>query len=149
MDAAGLWMLLAVGVLVIATGLPAFVVLIGVAVIFAGFGIAAGIFSHSLITAVPGRIIGLLEHDLLQALPLYALMGALLNQLPLADIMFRAGNAAFARTRAAPLISAIGLGALLAPMNGSVGASVAILSRAVAPKLRARGVSPSQGLAIV
>src|SRR5207253_10397829 len=42
----------------------------------------------------------------------------------------------------APLVSGMGLGALLGPMNGSVGASVLGLSRVVAPRLAERGIAP-------
>ena len=103
--------------------------LVGVAVRFAAGGVAAGAFDSSLLTALPVRVIGLLENDLLQALPLYVLMGALLNRLPLADMLFRARRGARSGAAPAPRIAALGLGALLAPMNGSVGASVAMLSR--------------------
>lgn len=149
MATAGFWMLALVAVGLIATGLPAFIVLIGVSVLFAALGLAVGALTYPLLTALPLRITGLLENDLLQALPLYVLMGALLNRLPLADMLFRAGTAALSRTAAAPLLSAIGLGALIAPMNGSVGASVATLSRVVQPRLFARGVPAQQSLAIV
>jgi TRAP-type mannitol/chloroaromatic compound transport system permease large subunit len=149
MASAGLWMLALVAVVMIATGLPAFVALIGVGVLFAVVGVAAGVLPYALLTALPWRVLGLLESDLLQALPLYVLMGALLNRLPLADTLFRAGNALFARTPAAPLLSALGLGALLAPMNGSVGAGVATLSRVVHPRLLAHGVPTEQSLAVV
>jgi TRAP-type mannitol/chloroaromatic compound transport system permease large subunit len=149
MAGAGLWMLALVAVVMIATGLPAFVALIGVAVLFALIGIASGALPYALFTALSWRVLGLLESDLLQALPLYVLMGALLNRLPLADTLFRTGNALFARTPAAPLLSALGLGALLAPMNGSVGAGVATLARVVHPRLLARGVAAEQSLAVV
>jgi tripartite ATP-independent transporter DctM subunit len=149
MESAGVWMLALVAVGLVITGLPAFVVLIGVAVLFSALGIAGGFVSYHLLAAVPARITGLLESDILQALPLYVLMGALLNRLPLADIVFRAATRAFARSRAAPLLAAFGLGALLAPMSGSVGASVASLSRIVQPKLVASGVAPARSLAVV
>jgi tripartite ATP-independent transporter DctM subunit len=149
MESAGFWMLASVAVVLIATGLPAFMVLIGVAVLFSGIGIATGAFGYHLLTALPFRVVGLLENDLLQALPLYVLMGALLNRLPLAGILFRTGTAMLRRTAAAPQLAAIGLGAILAPMNGSVGASVATLSRIVQPRLLERGVSPERSLAIV
>ena len=138
-----------VAVVLLATGLPAFMALIGVAVLFSLLGVATGSFGYHLLTALPFRVVGLLENDLLQALPLYVFMGALLNRLPLADILFRTGCAALARTPAAPLLSALGLGAILAPMNGSVGASVATLSRIVAPRLRQRGVAAERSLAVV
>jgi TRAP-type mannitol/chloroaromatic compound transport system permease large subunit len=138
-ESAGLWMLLAVAIVLLASGLPAFAVLMGVSSVFAVLGLAAGAFDVGVLTALPSRIIGLLETDLLQALPLYVFMGALLNRLPLADRLFRCGVALGGRSGAAPLLATLGLGALLAPMNGSVGASVAMLSRSVAPKLEARG----------
>src|ERR1700732_4591853 len=144
MASAGLWMLALVAIVMIATGLPAFVALISVAVLFASIGVATGVLPYALFTALPSRMIGLLENDLLQALPLYVLMGALLNRLPLADILFRAGTSIFRRTAAAALLSALGLGAMLAPMNGSVGASVATLSRIVLPRLHAHRVANSQ-----
>ena len=98
---------------------------------------------------MPQRLVGLLEHDLLQALPLYAFIGALLNRLPLAQQMQRSGMRLFGRSAAAPQLSALGVGALLAPMNGSVGASLHTLSRGVAPALAAAGIAPAAATATV
>ena len=149
METAGLWMLLAVAVVLLASGLPAFAVLMGVSVLFGIVGVATGGLEFSLLTALPSRIIGLLENDLLQALPLYVLMGSLLNRLPLADRLFRCGVALGGKSSAAPALATLGLGALLAPMNGSVGASVAMLSRSIAPKLAERGVPAAESTALV
>src|SRR5215468_12014860 len=93
METAGLWMLLAVAIVLLATGLPAYAVLMGVSALFAAVGVLAGGIEYPLLTALPSRIIGLLETDLLQALPLFVFMGALLNRLPLADRLFRCGVA--------------------------------------------------------
>jgi len=142
-------MLIAVAIVLLGTGLPAFATLMGVSVLFAAIGLAAGGLDYGLLTALPARIIGLLENDLLQALPLYVFMGALLNRLPLADRLFRCGVALGGRSGAAPALATLGLGALLAPMNGSVGASVAMLSRSVAPKLDQRGVPAAESTALV
>ena len=142
-------MLLAVAVTLLATGLPAFAVLMGVSALFATAGVLAGGIEYPLLTALPSRIIGLLETDPLQALPLYVFMGALLNRLPLADRLFRCGVALGRHSGGAPALATLGLGALLAPMNGSVGASVAMLSRSVAPKLSARGVPAPESTALV
>jgi len=142
-------MLLAVAVLLLATGLPAYAVLMGVSSLFAIAGVALGAVEYKLLTSLPGRIIGLLENDLLQALPLYVFMGALLNRLPLADRLFRCGVALGGSSGGAPALATLGLGALLAPMNGSVGASVSMLSRSVAPKLAAHGVPLPQSTALV
>jgi TRAP-type mannitol/chloroaromatic compound transport system permease large subunit len=145
----GLWMLIAVAAVLVATGLPAWTVLIGVALAFAAGGVAMGALTMSLLTAMPARILGLLEHDLLQALPLYVLMGALLNHLPLAQTLFRAGSRALAPIGANASLAGLGLGVLLAPMNGSVGASAAMLSRTVQPRLDQSGMAPAKSAALV
>jgi tripartite ATP-independent transporter DctM subunit len=149
METAGVWMLLAVAVLMITTGLPAWVVLIGVALVSSAIGLAAGVFTWSLLQAVPSRLLGLLENDLLQAMPLYVLIGALLYRLPLAETLLCAGERVFARTGAGPGLSGLGLSIVLAPMNGSVGAGVAMLSRTVLPRLDAKGIAPERGAALV
>jgi tripartite ATP-independent transporter DctM subunit len=149
METAGVAMLVAVGVLLVATGLPAWIVLIGVALLFAVIGMVTGVFAWPLLTAMPARMLGLLEQDLLQALPLYVLMGSLLNHLPLAQTLFRVGNRALARTGAGASLAGLGLGVLSAPMNGSVAASVAMLSRTVQPRLDASGLQPARSAALV
>jgi tripartite ATP-independent transporter DctM subunit len=149
MGAAGLWMFALVAVLMIATGLPVWVLLIAVAMVFSLGGIAAGIFTLPLMTAVPSRVLGLVENDLLQALPLYVFMGALLNRLPLAETLFRVSSRALAWTGCGVPLAGLGLGVLLAPMNGSVGASVATLTRTVQPRLDAQGIAPERGAALV
>ena len=149
METAGLFMLAAVTVGMIGTGLPAFVVLIAVALVFGCLGMVTGDVPWSLLTALPLRLVGLLESDVLQALPLYVFMGALLHRLPLAERLFRSATAAFGRMGAAPALAGLLLGGVLAPMNGSVGASVATLARVVHPPLRARGVDDADNLAII
>jgi tripartite ATP-independent transporter DctM subunit len=145
----GLGLLLLVAAGIVFTGLPAFVVLIAVASFGALAGVAAGTMPFSLLAALPSRLINLLETDLLQALPLYVLMGLLLDRLPIAQALFRSGLAVLPPSPAAPLVSGMGLGALLGPMNGSVGASVLALSRVVAPRLAERGVPPALRTAAV
>jgi tripartite ATP-independent transporter DctM subunit len=145
----GLWMLIVVAAVLVVSGLPAWIVLIGVALAFAAGGVAMGALTMSLLTAMPARILGLLEHDLLQALPLYVLMGALLNHLPLAQTLFRAGSRALAPIGANASLAGLGLGVLLAPMNGSVGASAAMLSRTVQPRLDQSGMAPAKSAALV
>ena len=147
-EAAGVFMLISVAILMIATGLPAWMLLIGVALAFSLGGLAIGTFTLPLLTAMPARLLGLLEHDLLQALPLYVFMGALLNRLPLAEILFRVGSRALHRTGAGMPLAGLGLGVLLAPMNGSVGASVAMLSRTLQPKLDAAGMPAERSAAL-
>ena len=149
MEWVGLALLGLVGAGIILTGLPAAVVLVVVAALGAIIGIAAGTIEFATLGALPTRLINLFENDLLQALPLYVTMGLLLDRLPVADALYRTSNAILPRKPAAPLVSGMLLGALLGPMNGSVGASVLGLSRVVAPRLAAEGIPAANRHALV
>ncbi len=149
MEWTGLALLILVGVGIIATGLPATFVLIAVATVGAALGVFMDTIPFSLLSALPNRLINLFDNDLLQALPLYVTMGLLLGRLPVADALYRTSNAILPKTGSAPLVSGMLLGALLGPMNGSVGASVLGLTRVVAPRLNAEGVPAATRDAVI
>ncbi len=145
----GLCLLLATGAGLALTGLPAFLVVFAAAATGALVAVATGFASPDVFSALPLRVGGLLESDLFQAIPLYVLMGALLNRLPVTAALFGAIVSAAPRRASAPLLAGLGLGVLLGPMNGSVGASVLALSRSLAPRLEERGVPAAQRHALV
>jgi len=149
MEWSGLALLLLVGAGIVSTGLPAAFILIGAATLGALLGIATGTIPLALLSALPNRLVNLLENDLLQALPLYVTMGLLLGRLPVADALYRSSIALLPKRASAPLVSGMVLGALLGPMNGSVGASVLGLSRVVAPRLTAQGVPAATRDAVI
>jgi tripartite ATP-independent transporter DctM subunit len=136
----GLALVALVGVVLVLTGLPAYAVLIFAAGLGAGAAVLGGSIPFSLLGALPGRLINLLESDLLQALPLYVLMGVLLNRMSVAPAVFRTLLWLLPNRPGAPVVAGLGLGALLGPMSGSVGASVLALGRAVEPSLRTAGL---------
>jgi TRAP-type mannitol/chloroaromatic compound transport system permease large subunit len=137
---AGLWMLLALAVLVVGTGLPVWMLLLGCASAAASVGWALGLMDVNILSAVSVRTLGLLEHDLLQALPLYVFVGVLLQRLAVADAVFALLERLLWRLGARTSLAAMGVGALVAPMNGSVASSASLLARLVSPKLdRLRG----------
>ncbi|MEI8325191.1 MAG: TRAP transporter large permease subunit, partial [Betaproteobacteria bacterium] len=145
--AAGVWMLLTLGVLIVGTGLPVWALLCGTASAFAAFGLASGQFDLNILSALPTRLVGLLEHDLLQALPLYVFIGVLLQRLSVADALFSSLTRFFRPAGAAQSLAALAVGALIAPMNGSVASSSALLSRLVAPRLGA--ADPARATALI
>src|SRR5476651_1948604 len=147
MEWSGFALLILVGVSIISTGLPAAFILIAAASIGAVLGLVTDTIPISLLGALPGRLINLFENDLLQALPLYVTMGLLLGRLPVADALYRTSNAVL--PKGASAVSGMLLGALLGPMNGSVGASVLGLSRVVAPRLTAEGVPAATRDAVI
>src|SRR5499426_2093721 len=140
MAAFGLALLAFVAVTLILTGLPAYAVLILAAVLGAVAAVASGSVPLALLGTLAGRLINLFESDLLQALPLYVLMGALLNRLTVAPAVFRTLLATLTGRPGTPVLAGLGLGALLGPMSGSVGASVLALARAVERSLQAAGL---------
>ncbi len=144
----GLTLLLIVGAGIALTGLPAFLVIVGASVLGALVAMFSGV-APDVFSALPLRLGALLESDLFQAIPLYVLMGALLNRLPVADALFRAAIAVAPRGKSAPLVAGLWLGALLGPMNGSVGASATALARALAPRLAEAGTPPARRRALV
>jgi tripartite ATP-independent transporter DctM subunit len=149
MEWSGFVLLIMVGVGIIATGLPAAFILIAVAAFGAVLGLLTATIPPSLLWALPGRLINLFDNDLLQALPLYVTMGLLLGRLPVADALYRTSIAALPKRASAPLVSSMFLGALLGPMNGSVGASVLGLTRVVAPRMTAEGVPAATRDAVI
>jgi len=149
MATAGLWMLATLAGLMVLSGLPSWLLLLAVSSAFGLFGVASGAFPLSLLEIAPIRLVGLLDNDLLQALPLYVLIGVLLDRLALADTLFRVASRTLVRTGADAPLAGLCLGTLLAPMNGSVGASVAMLVRSVYPRLAAPGLPAARGAALV
>lgn len=142
----GLWMLLALAVLILTTGLPVWALLIGVASLFAALGCAVGVMDLRVLGAVSGRILGLLDNDLLQALPLYVLFGVLVNRIAVADALFSVLARVLYRTGAASGLACLGVGLLLAPLNGSVASSSALLSRVLGPRLQGQNASGAVAL---
>jgi TRAP-type mannitol/chloroaromatic compound transport system permease large subunit len=136
--------------LMMTTGWPTYAVLIAVSTLGALFGIGIGAFDASLLRTLPGRIIGLLENDLLQALALYALVGALLNHLAIADGLYGGLRKTIGRCtrRGASELAGLGLGSLLAPMNGSVGASLLTLSRTAGARWARQGMPAERRTAL-
>ena len=142
----GLALLLLSLALMLGSGWPTYAVLLGVSALGAALGLAVGAFDAAVLGSLPARVLGLLEHDLLQALALYALVGALLNQLALGGTLYAGlqrllGGMA---PRAAPELAGLALGTLLAPMNGSVGASLLALARSADAQWAAQGLAPAR-----
>jgi TRAP-type mannitol/chloroaromatic compound transport system permease large subunit len=146
MTSAGIWMLVVLALLIITTELPVWALLIGVASAFAALGVALGAFDSGILSALTPRIVNLLEHDLLQAMPLYVFIGVLLQRIAVADALFASAVRLFRPLGAGSPLAALAVGTLIAPMNGSVASSSALLSRLVAPRLASLETSKAVAL---
>lgn len=148
MSAVGLLLLLIAAVGSLTTRLPLFVVLLLTSTIGAGVVWLDAPAQASILLALPQRISSLLESDLLQAIPLFAFMGLLLDRVPVISMTFRAGRGLFRNARATGAL-AVPVSAMLAPMNGSVGASAVALSRSLEPELLGAQVPAAQAQALI
>ncbi|PJI98306.1 tripartite ATP-independent transporter DctM subunit [Acidovorax sp. 69] len=152
MSALGLLLLGLALVLMTTTGWATYAVLLAVSTLGALAGLALGAFDGAVLRSLPERVVGLLEHDLLQALVLYAVVGALLNHLALVNGLYGGLRKVIARligSRAASDMAGLGVGMLMAPMNGSVGASLITLSRTAGQAWADEGMPAARRTALV
>lgn len=152
MSAVGLLLLALALLLMMTTGWATYAVLLAVSTVGALLGLALGAFEAAVLRTLPERVVGLLEHDLLQALVLYAVVGALLNHLALVNGLYGGLSKVLARIagrRAASEMAGLGVGMLMAPMNGSVGASLVTLSRTAGRAWAEEGLPPARRATLV
>ena len=130
----GLWMFATV-FLILPFGYPVAFTLIGTALTFAVIGYLFAGFDIFLVSILPLRAIGLMENDLLQAIPLFVYLGVIMQRTTLARELLEAMASLFGRRPGGLGISALLLGALLAPTTGAVGATVLTLGLLVLPNM--------------
>ncbi len=149
----GLTMFVVLALGIVVSGLPVWALLVGVSSMFAVLGLVLGVFDATLLSLLPTRALGLLEHDLLQALPLYVLLGVLLQRLPLGRAVLDCAVYGL-RILGLPSSSALlAVGAVFTPMNGSVASSGMMLrqllpAQQTAPAVTIRAVAATLGVAI-
>ena len=129
--------------LVLMLGYPVAFSLAGVAMIFAGLGISLGHFDPSFLAALPNRIFGTINNITLLAVPLFVLMGVLLEKSQLAEELLSNMAALFGRRRGGLGISVIVVGMLLAASTGIVGATVVTMGLLSLPSMLKRGYDPA------
>ena len=135
--------LLLVALTLILSGVPVAFALAGAALAFAGLGWAAGSFDPFLLNAVPGRVFAVAESRTLIAIPLFLLMGTLLERSGAATDLV-AATAWYLRRLPGGLPVAVTLvGVLLAAATGVVGASVVTLGLIALPPMLRAGVAPA------
>jgi tripartite ATP-independent transporter DctM subunit len=123
-------------------GYPVAFTLAGVSLGLALIGSAFGAFDLSLLEALPNRIFGAMSSDTLIAVPLFILMGVILEKARIAEDLL-GSLAGLAGQRPGALAFAVLLvGALLAASTGIVGATVVTMGLLALPAMLARGYDP-------
>jgi len=120
-------------------GYPVAFTLAGVALVFGLLGMALGIFEPSYFAAFPQRVFGTMGNATLTAVPLFVLMGVILERSRIAEDLLTTMGDLFGRLRGGLLFSTTLVGALLAASTGVVGATVVTMGLLALPAMMQRG----------
>ncbi|MEE4144843.1 MAG: TRAP transporter large permease subunit [Halieaceae bacterium] len=142
MDYISLYMFLAVCLLLM-LGYPVAFTLAGTALAFAAGGILAGHFDAGFLAALPARIFGTMSNDTLIAVPLFILMGVVLEKSRVAEELLGSMAKLFGTMRGGLGISVVVVGMLLAASTGIVGATVVTMGLLSLPSMLQAGYRPS------
>ena len=120
-------------------GYPVAFTLAGTSILFALIGIALDFFDPNLFKTLPMRIFGIMNNQTLLAVPLFVLMGVVLERAGIASKMLKDMAIVFRNTNSGLSISIILVGALLAASTGIVGATVVTMGLMSLPVLLRQG----------
>ncbi len=109
------------------SGYPVGFVLAGTSLIFSLIASMIGVFDVSFLMAFPNRLFGIMTNQNLLAVPLFILMGVILEQTKIAENLLKAMNQIYNNTSGGYAISVVIVGALMGASTGIVGASVVTL----------------------
>ncbi|WP_226644021.1 TRAP transporter large permease [Microbulbifer variabilis] len=123
-------------------GYPVAFTLAGTALITAGLGIVYGAFDAELLRAFPDRLYGIMQNGTLVAVPLFVLMGVILERAKIAEDLLVNLTKVFMGAPAGMAISVVVVGALLAASTGIVGATVVTMGLMSLPTMLKQGYSP-------
>lgn len=141
-DTTSLYMFLCVCVALM-LGYPVAYTLAGTALAFAAGGVLAGNFDPAFLTALPGRLYGTIGNITLIAVPLFIMMGVVLEKSRIAEELLENMARVFAGWRGGLSISVVAVGALLAASTGIVGATVVTMGLLSLPSMMKRGYDPA------
>ena len=123
-------------------GFPVAFTIAGVAIVFAFLGALTGAMDLSLLGALGQRIFGVLTNDVLIAIPLFVLMGVVLEKSRIAEDLLETMGRLFGRVRGGLGVSVVLVGALLAASTGIVGATVIAMGMIALPTMLRNGYNP-------
>ncbi|WP_051881512.1 TRAP transporter large permease [Parvularcula oceani] len=125
-------------------GFPAAFTLAGVALLYGLLGLSIGAFDAAFIAEpFPIRIFGIVRNQVLLAVPLFILMGVILERSGIAERLLDTMARLFGSLRGGLGLSVMVVGALLAASTGIVGATVVTMGLLSLPTMLRRGYAPS------
>lgn len=116
-------------------GYPVALTLAGTALISAYIGIAAGVFVPEFLMAMPSRLFGIVTNQTLIAVPLFVLMGVILEKSRIAEDLLDAMSRLFGRFPGGLGLAVTLVGMLMAASTGIVGATVVTMGLMALPSM--------------
>ncbi|WP_372609315.1 TRAP transporter large permease subunit [Halomonas sp.] len=133
----------------ILSGFPVSFSIAGVGIGFAYLGWMLGVMDISLLGSMGQRVFGLISNQVLIAIPLFVLMGALLEKSRIAEELLDTMGRLFGQLRGGLGVSVVLVGALLAASTGIVGATVVAMGMIALPTMLRTGYNPRVASGIV
>ena len=129
--------------LLLLMGYPVALTLAGTSLVAAGIGILTGVFEPAFLMATPNRLFGIITNQTLIAVPLFILMGVILEKSKIAENLLSSMSSLFG-----PIPGGLGLavtivGMLLAASTGIVGATVVTMGLMSLPAMLRAKYDPS------
>ncbi|WP_422378008.1 TRAP transporter large permease [Roseibium sp.] len=123
-------------------GYPVAFTIAGVATAFALLGWLIGDFNIQLMGAMGQRFFGVLTNPVLTAIPLFVLMGVILEKSRIAEDLLETMGRLFGKMNGGLGVSVVLVGALLAASTGIVGATVVAMGLIALPTMLRNGYDP-------
>ena len=136
-----LWMFVALIVFIL-LGYPVAFTIAGVATAFALLGWWLDVFSINLMGALGQRFFAVMTNPVLTAIPLFVLMGVVLEKSRIAEELLETMGRLFGAMRGGLGVSVVLVGALLAASTGIVGATVVAMGMIALPAMLRNGYNP-------
>jgi len=134
-----LWLMFLLTLLLLLTGFQVAFVFAGVALFFALISDELGL---NVLDMLPYRVYGIMGNTTLMSVPLFILMGLILEKSKVAEDLLLSMGKLFGGIRGGLAISVVVVGAILAASTGIVGASVVMMSLIALPLMLKHNYSP-------
>lgn len=136
-------------ILILMTGLPVAFSLAGLSLVFAFLGHMLGVFDYSTLINLPLRYFGVMSNEVLVAVPLFVLMGNVLQRSGVAEDLLTTMGKLFGARSGGLGFSVILVGAMLAAATGVVGATVATMALIALPAMLRVGYQPRLATGVI
>ena len=135
-------LLFAVAIGTLMLGYPVAFTLGGTSLLFALLGWLVGAFDPSYFATLAPRYFGIMQSEVLVAVPLFILMGTVLERTRIAEALLTTMGQCFGPLRGGLAVAVIVVGALLAASTGVVGATVVTMGLISLPAMLRAGYDP-------